>query len=342
MARLFGVVVVTSCGYGARMSAKIDVVLPLTDRAEAGRLLGEAVRALDLDDPVVTGLPRGGVPVAAEVAYALDAPLDVIIVRKLGTPGHAELAMGALGEGGVVVRNERVISVARPSEEEIQRAIDAEEREVSDRAQRFRAGRPPHPLRDRTVVIVDDGLATGSTAEAAVQVARGHGARRVVVAVPVGSDEAVQRLSAQADDVLCLAVPDSFGAVGAFYRHFDQTTEDAVLRLLDAAAERASSPDVAASAERSWTPRGRPTTTLPASLPSSRHEIAVDVGPPNTCATCPPPPIEISGSSAPAPVAAPPWSPPPAGPNWSRRSSPGVVAPTSPGTLSDGWRHPPC
>lgn len=233
------------------MGPNVDVRLPFADRTEAGRLLGRAVAGLDLQDPLVVGLPRGGVPVAAEVAEALDAPLDVIIVRKLGTPGHPELAMGALGEGGVLVRNERVLAIARPTDHEIQRVVDHEEDEVRARAQRFRAGRPGHPLRGRTVVIVDDGLATGSTAEAAVRVAKAQGAARVVLAVPVGADESVRRLAGEADDVLCLAVPEPFGAVGAFYQDFAQTSDDEVVRLLDAVGGRRE----------------------------VRHEVAIDVGP---------------------------------------------------------------
>jgi putative phosphoribosyl transferase len=250
------VVVEEPTGYvqNMRLVPDVDVTLPFADRVEAGRLLGEALRAVALDAPLVTGLPRGGVPIAAEVADALDAPLDVIIVRKVGTPGQPELAMGAVGEGGVVVEDERVLQMARPPREAVERTVAREEAEVRERAQRFRPGRERPSFAGRTVVIADDGLATGSTAEAAVRVARAAGADRIVVAAPVGSDSAVSRLEAVADQVLCLAVPAAFGAVGAHYQDFSETLDSEVVRLL---ADRGGDGDA---------------------TPAGAHEVAVDVG----------------------------------------------------------------
>ncbi|MCO8128179.1 dienelactone hydrolase family protein [Acidimicrobiia bacterium EGI L10123] len=233
--------------------------MPFRDRVEAGELLGDALAGVDLGPEVlVAGLPRGGVPVAAEVATRLGAPLDVIIVRKVGVPGHRELAMGAVGEGGVVVHDERIMRAVAPSEAAVDRTIAAERAEVEARAHRFRPGREQRSLAGRTVLVVDDGLATGSTAEAAVRVARAQGAARIVVAVPVGSPAAVARLEAVADAVLCLAAPSGFGAVGAYYEDFSETTDDEVVALLLAQASGAS-------------PR--------ASRPAATVDVAVDVGP---------------------------------------------------------------
>lgn len=210
-----------------------DVGLPFRDRVDAGRRLAAVLAEVDLgEDVVVAGLPRGGVPVAAEVADRLGAPLDVVIVRKVGVPGQPELAMGAVGEGGVVVRDERVLSAVAPPTDAVDRAVAAEQAEVEVRARRFRPGREQRDLAGRTVVIVDDGLATGSTAEAAVAVARAQHAARVVVAAPVGSRQAVARLEAVADAVLCLATPPGFGAVGYWYEDFSETTDDEVVALL--------------------------------------------------------------------------------------------------------------
>ena len=236
-----------------RIPSGIDVRLPFRDRVEAGVRLSDALEGVDLGPAVlVAGLPRGGVPVAAEVATRLGAPLDVIIVRKLGVPGHRELAMGAVGEGGVIVRDERILHAVAPSAAAVDRTVASERAEVEARAHRFRPGREQRSLAGRTVLVVDDGLATGSTAEAAVRVARAQGADRVVVAVPVGSAAAVARLEAVADAVLCLAAPSDFGAVGAFYEDFSATTDDEVVRLLErhagaagASARSAASVDVA-------------------------------------------------------------------------------------------------
>ena len=214
------------------------------DRQDAGRLLGERLNLLRGHDVVVLGLPRGGVPVAAEVARALDAPLDVIVVRKLGVPSQPELGVGAIGEGDVQIINPEVQAAARISDDEIS-AIERHERsELERRAVRFRGGRPAVTLKGRTVVIVDDGIATGSTARAACQVARARGAARVVLAVPVAPSDTVARVAGDADRVVCLYSPADFYAIGQYYRDFNQTTDDEVVRLLDDAAQLRAATDV--------------------------------------------------------------------------------------------------
>lgn len=208
------------------------------DRADAGRRL--ATRLVDLrgDDVVVLGLPRGGVPVAYEVAMALDAPLDVIVVRKLGVPDQPELAVGAIGEDGTRVIDLRVRELAGVSARTID-AVEARERqELERRARLYREGRPPLKLRGATAVIVDDGVATGSTARAAALVARALGARRVVVAAPVAPVGIADRLADACDEVVVVAAPERFYAIGGFYRDFSQTTDQEVVDLLAAAGAR--------------------------------------------------------------------------------------------------------
>lgn len=206
------------------------------DRREAGRRLAEALGHLGDGDVVVLGLPRGGVPVAAEVARALDAPLDVIVVRKLGLPYQPELAMGAIGEGGARVLDEEVIRSAQVSDDELARVEDRERAEVERRAHRFRAGRTRADLTGRQVVIVDDGIATGSTARAACEVARAQGAARVVLAVPVAPAGWEDRMAGVADALVCVASPASFAAVGQFYEDFTQVDDAEVVATLDRAA----------------------------------------------------------------------------------------------------------
>lgn len=202
------------------------------DRRTAGRQLAATLEHLRGQDPVVLGLPRGGVPVAYEAARALAAPLDVVVVRKLGLPGQPELAMGAVGEGGVVVVNERVLALGRVERQELQDVCEREAAEVERRALRWRGTGRRERLTGRTAVLVDDGIATGATARAACQVVRALGAARIVVAVPVAAPAAAEELRADADEVVCLAVPERFGAVGAFYVDFGQTSEEEVARLL--------------------------------------------------------------------------------------------------------------
>jgi putative phosphoribosyl transferase len=208
------------------------------DRTDAGRQLAEVLRNAGIGehDAVVLGLPRGGVPVAFEVAGALRLPLDVIVVRKLGVPFQPELAMGAIGEGGVRVENQEVMHSSGLHAVDIE-AVERRERvELERRARQYRGDRPRMDLTDRCAVIVDDGIATGSTARAACQVARAHGAARVVLAVPVASRAAVAALRDVCDELFCVEVPEPFYAVGEWYRDFSQTTDEQVVDLLRRAA----------------------------------------------------------------------------------------------------------
>jgi putative phosphoribosyl transferase len=207
--------------------------VPFQDRRDAGRRLADALEPLRAERPVVLGLPRGGVPVAAEVARALGAPLDVILVRKLGVPRQPELAMGAIGEDGVRVLNAEVVRGVAISSQVIVEVEARERAELASRAERYRSGRSRVDLTGRTVVIVDDGIATGSTARAAIAVARAHGASKVVVAAPVGPPRVGRELADEADQVVCLESPPRFVAVGQFYEDFSQTTDAEVVAQLD-------------------------------------------------------------------------------------------------------------
>jgi putative phosphoribosyl transferase len=206
------------------------------DRAHAGRALGERLREQYAGTPnlLVLGLPRGGVPVAYEVARALDAPLDVFVVRKLGVPGHEELAMGAIASGGTRVLNETVVSALGLGEQEIARAAAAERTELARRERAYRGDRGPVDASGRTVVLVDDGLATGSTMRAAVLALRAQHPERLVVAVPVAAYQTCEELRDVADDVVCLLTPEPFYAVGAWYEDFTPTSDEEVRRLLAA------------------------------------------------------------------------------------------------------------
>ena len=205
------------------------------NRSDAGRRLASRLQFLRTEDVVVLGLPRGGVPVAAEVARALGAPLDVILVRKLGVPAQPELGLGAIGESGVRVINPEVVRYAHVSEAQIAQVEQKERAELQRRAQRFRGDAPHEPLAGRTAVIVDDGIATGSTARAACQVARALGAAAVVLAVPVAPPSADEALRGAADEVICLEMPDRFLAIGEWYEDFAQTSDEEVVALLRAA-----------------------------------------------------------------------------------------------------------
>jgi putative phosphoribosyl transferase len=211
------------------------------DRTEAGQLLARALedhlRREASRDVVVLGLPRGGVPVAFEVAAVLGAPLDVLIARKLGVPVQPELAMGAIGEHGAKVLDERVIMRSRVSESELRDVESAERAILDQRVARLRALRPAEPLKGRTAIIVDDGIATGSTARVACRMARQLGAAHVVLAVPLAPAETLRAFT-DADAVVCLTTPRFFSAVGRYYRDFSPVEDDDVVRLLDAAGGR--------------------------------------------------------------------------------------------------------
>ena len=214
------------------------------DRVEAGRALGEALGGrVVAGETVVLGLPRGGVPVAAEVARSLGAPLDVLLVRKLGAPRQPELAIGAIAEDGVALVNEDVLQSLQLGRDAIDAAIARERPELDRRLASYRSGRPPVPIAGRTAVIVDDGLATGATMEAAVRALAARGAGRLLVAVPVASIEAVERLRTVAHDVVAVTTPSPFYAVGAWYVDFAQTDDDEVVRLLADARGPSSSSD---------------------------------------------------------------------------------------------------
>lgn len=208
------------------------------DRADAGRHLAGALLAYRGPGTVVLGLPRGGVPVAAEVAHALGAPLDVLVVRKLGVPRQPELAFGAIGEGGVRVLNDAVLRRAGLTAAEVARVEEAERAELQRRLSRYRGGAPGVALAGRVAIIVDDGFATGATARAAALVARECGAARVIVAAPIGAPDTVAALREVADEVVCLGAPRGFAAVGQGYRDFGQTSDDEVCDLLRTGAQR--------------------------------------------------------------------------------------------------------
>lgn len=207
------------------------------DRRAAGRALADRVAELDLDDPLVLGLPRGGVPVAAEVAARLDAPLDVLVVRKIGAPHHPEYGIGAIGEGGVRLLDDQALQRLHVTPDDLEPTIAREREELRRRVERYRGGQGGADVRGRTVVVVDDGLATGVSASAAVRVLRAREAGRIVFAVPVGAPEGVQRLRDLADEVVALSTPAGFGAVGSFYHDFHQVTDEEVVELL-AASDR--------------------------------------------------------------------------------------------------------
>jgi len=203
------------------------------NRVDAGRSLATKLTAYaNRHDVIVLALPRGGVPVGFEVAQALRAPLDVFLVRKLGVPGHPELAMGAIANGGVRVLSDDIIGHLAIPPDAVEEVTSRERIELERRDKMYRGNRPPAVLNDRTVILVDDGLATGATMEAAIRAVRQSEPRRVVVAAPVGAAETCERLATMADEVVCVATPEPFQAVGLWYEHFDQTSDDEVIDLL--------------------------------------------------------------------------------------------------------------
>ncbi len=209
-----------------------EMTVPFVDRHEAGRRLAEALQGSRSEDPVVLGLPRGGVPVAAEVASALHAPLDVLVVRKLGCPWQPELGVGAIGEAGIRVVNAPLVERLEISKGQLDEIAAREADELARRVRRFRGDRPPVPVEGRTVILVDDGLATGFTARAGIEVLRRRGAHRVILAVPVAPRDALEEIRALADEVVVLEIPAYFFAIGEFYVDFGQTSDEEVADLL--------------------------------------------------------------------------------------------------------------
>ena len=268
------------------------MTMSFLDRSDAGRRLANRMLHLRGEDVVVLALPRGGVPVAAEVARALGAPLDVIVVRKLGVPVQPELGMGAIGEGDVRIINPEVVAITHVTDAEIATVERRERAELDRRARRFRGDRPRTPLAGRTAVIIDDGIATGSTARAACQVARAQGAARVVLAVPVAPPSACTALAADADEVICLETPGHFLAIGEWYRDFSQTSDREVVSLLQRAAAERGSAGVARPAGGSGGADG----------PVPRARPAPDTGGPARAAGGPSP---AAGGRAPGPAAGP-------------------------------------
>lgn len=203
------------------------------DRHHAGRQLAEKLRSYaNQPNLLVLGLPRGGVPVAYEVAQELNAPLDVVLVRKLGLPGHEELAMGAIASGGMRVLNEQVLQMVNIDERTIARVTEEEQRELERRELAYRGDRPKLNVCGRTVILVDDGLATGSTMLAAALALRKQDPARLIVAVPVAAAETCEKIRAEVDEVVCALTPESFHAVGLWYEHFPQTSDEEVRILL--------------------------------------------------------------------------------------------------------------
>ena len=206
------------------------------DRVKAGQYLAEGLlQYADAPDAVVLGLPRGGVVVASEVARKLGLPLDIFLVRKLGVPGYEELAMGAIASGGVRVMNEDVLRQISVSESAIEAVTRREERELLRREEAYRGDRPRLDVKDLTVILVDDGLATGATMRAAVKALRRQGPKRLVVAVPTAAPDTCDEFRAEVDEILCAMTPTPFYAVGAWYEDFSQTTDEEVQQLLKAA-----------------------------------------------------------------------------------------------------------
>lgn len=222
------------------MSAGRSKELPFDNRTQAGRLLGQALlHYAGREDIIVLALPRGGVPVAFEVVKAINAPLDLMLVRKLGTPGQEELAMGAIAPGEVRVLNPDIVHSLRISEEIIEAVAKRERKELDRRQRAYRGDRPPPQVQGRCVILVDDGLATGATMRTAIKAIRQQQPSRIVVAVPVAPADTVQTLREEADEVVCLATPEPFWAIGSWYREFPQTSDEEVKDLLERAWEKA-------------------------------------------------------------------------------------------------------
>src|SRR5258705_10136213 len=249
------------------MNVKPELLKPglFRDRREAGRLLAAKLTAYaNRPDVIVLALPRGGVPVADEVARALGAPLDVFVVRKLGVPGSEELAMGAVATGGVRVLNDQIVDRLGIPDHLVDAVAVREQQELSRRERLYRGGRPPPDVRGRAVILVDDGLATGATMHAAIHALRQQQPARIVVAVPTAAPETCEELRAEVDEVICAVTPEPFHAVGLWYRDFSQTTDEEVRDLL----ARRSAP------ERSETAQGPAGSTLVATLRATAYPLA--------------------------------------------------------------------
>lgn len=209
-----------------------EVDMNFRDRIEAGQILANKLTKYADQKPLVLGLPRGGVPVAFEVARALSAPLDVYVVRKLGTPGQEELAMGAVATGGVRVLNNPVIEAMQISKEAIETETRKEQKEVERRERNYRGERPPTDVSNRTVLLIDDGIATGSTIKAAIAALKKQKAGRIVVGVPVAPAATIEELKTMVDEVVCVSTPEFFFAISIWYGSFPQTTDEEVRELL--------------------------------------------------------------------------------------------------------------
>jgi putative phosphoribosyl transferase len=215
------------------MDKKTILKLPFENRIQAGRLLGQALAGYaKRQDVIILALPRGGVPVGFEVAQIINAPLDIMLVRKLGTPGQEELAMGAIASGGVCVLNDDIVAALDITQEEIEAAATRERKELERRERAYRGDQPPPPIENHCVILIDDGLATGASMLAAVAGLKQRKPAAIVVAVPVAPPDTVERLQEEADDVVCLATPEPFSAVGRWYREFTQTSDDEVKSIL--------------------------------------------------------------------------------------------------------------
>jgi len=203
------------------------------DRADAGRQLADLIEGHDVDADIVLAIPRGGLPVGRAVADALAVPLDIVAARKLGAPGNPEFAIGAVASDGTIFLNDEYIDQLGVDESYVDDAIERERAAAQEKVDRYRGERPPLDLHDKTVVVVDDGVATGATTIACLRQIRAAGAARVVLAVPVGPPDTIERLGAEADEVLCVETPPSFMAVGQFYASFTQVSDDEAMRYLD-------------------------------------------------------------------------------------------------------------